>query len=197
MSTKEHFIKSPEELEALASQIYAQDDDSISHHIRLAVFYPLARKETFDQCRDPDSQFSRDPAGNRCGRTDHEYLDVTSLGRSWRQHWKSLPTKISSVTFDMTLPDPDESVPQVRWMFVDSRSEDLKFYMQPQATQLLVETLVLAMHVRSKGSVKMELVCDGKGEEALFKVLRSFIEALETGGRSHRERSLKERSRDP
>lgn len=195
MSIKEHFVNTPEELEALGTQIDGEEDKSITHYIRLAIFYPLAHKDMLDRCRDPDSRYSRDPAGNRCGLTDHEYLDITPLGKAWRQYWKVLPTKISHIAFDMTLPIPDEGVEQVRWDNKHVETAGIKMFVPQHGVKLVIDTLVLEMHMRSKGKVKMDLTWEPRADKPVVGMIQSYIEALATNGKSHQEKSLKERSR--
>lgn len=189
MPTKDHSIDSPTQLQRLASE-----DPSIEHALNIILFAPLAHSEVLQQCRDYNSRYAKNSEGQRCGLTDYEYLNIDTLAKAWRDNWKTLPvTSISRVTFDLTLPEPDEGVEQVRWEY-GSRTR-VKIHPPERETTSLVNTLLLEMHMRSRGRVKMDVVSSGEGVQARMGMITSYIEALETQGRSSTERSLRERSR--
>lgn len=186
MPSKGHFIDSPGQLQRLA-----EEDQTIEHRVHISLLAPLAHEEVLTQCRDPDSRYIRTPEGKRGGMTNHEYLNIEPLAKAWRQSWRAVPTTIHKVTFDLSLPLPDDGVEQVRWDHLEGTA--LQVHATEQATRNLVNTLVLEMHMRSHGRVKMDVMCKGQGHPA-FGMVRSYIEALETGGRSSREKSLRERT---
>ncbi|KAK4507387.1 hypothetical protein PRZ48_001122 [Zasmidium cellare] len=185
MPTKGHFISSPAQLQRLATE-----DPSIDHNVTITIFAPLAHEHVLADCRNPDSRYAKTPEGQRCGMTDFEYLDISSLAQAWRDNWKTVPTFITKVTFDLTLPEPDDGVERVRWEH--GYRSGLKIHPPERETVSLVNTMVLGMNMRSQGRVKMEAV--GKDAQGLGTI-RSYIEALETQGRSSREKTLAERTR--
>lgn len=183
MTTKEHITNSPDELETFIAQL-AAEYESTKHHLRVVVFAPLAHEDGLAQCRDPK------------GDKSWEYLIITPLSRAWRQQWKNLSTtKISHVTFDLTVPEPDDGVEGVEF-YSSEEYAGIKLHIPQMGTQTLIDTMALEMHMRSKGSVKMDAVWDGrKGPNPAFDTIKDFIEALETGGESSRRKEKKVKTR--
>lgn len=188
--SKEHFIQSPDQLQRLA-----EEDQSVKHHIHISIFAPIAHKEVLEQCRYPDSRYSRNSTGEPCDLMEDEYLNIDPLGKAWRQNWKAVPTTISQVTFDLTLPVANDGVKQVRSAHPDGTPTP-RFHPTEYGTQRLINTLVLEMHMRSRGRVKMDLSGEGDGQPE-FWLIRNHIEALEAGGMWSRGKSLQDRIRPP
>lgn len=144
-----HLVRSPSELATLATSQH------IPSHIRLALLQPLGDPDVLASCRDPDSRYSRDPAGNRCGLTDYEYLDIRKLSKAWREVWSTFPPSIDRVTFELSLPSPSEGSERLCWDTAITSGGGVGVIQGH--VQRLVLTLSTVMAIRSRKSVRFDV----------------------------------------
>jgi hypothetical protein len=124
-------IASPAELESYIFQLQQQAPPN--PHISICLFQPLSDPSILSQCRDPSKRpdmtehgrLIRFKSGKTYRQSAHEFLDLTALGKAWREIWKKLPLdSLEKITFDLNLPlipvDPEveKKYPQMdkdRW----------------------------------------------------------------------------------
>lgn len=79
-------ITTPSALALLAAEITSSKSQQ-TQQIQLVLLEALKQASTFTTSRAPDTRYSRGPDGSRKGVTNNEYLDITALGKAWRQEW--------------------------------------------------------------------------------------------------------------
>ncbi len=99
-----HFTD-PSNTPAALEQMKADNEEI---QLELSLLQPLSNPPVLSACRDPESRYARDPAGNKCGLTNNEYLNLGTLSKSWRQQLvpfiRQIQNPLTLVTFDAALP---------------------------------------------------------------------------------------------
>ncbi|KAK4892148.1 hypothetical protein LTR27_009332 [Elasticomyces elasticus] len=103
MASKHSFAR-PKELSEFVR--HAEDVELVPAHIKLQLFHALMDEILLAESRNPESKFMRDENGPRYDwPSENEYLDLTAVGKAWREAMLSVPTNlVGHVTFDQTLP---------------------------------------------------------------------------------------------
>lgn len=154
-STDPRVLASPEELAILAQD---QQGTSVALHVKLLLLQPLSNAQVLQASRNPGSKFIRDAAGNKCGPSNDEYLDLSYLGKSWRTVWLDFlrNTTPASIAFDGALPVArseagDEQ--KIRWDIDPHESGGI--YVMQRDFQILAITLATEARMCLKGDIKL------------------------------------------
>lgn len=183
----EYRIASPAELNTLSTQLNNNQASCRKSHIRLFILHPLAQKSILDQSRDYDSRYARNEHGERCGLTDNEYTDISSLSKAWRAAWATFPLfDIERVIFDI-----DTTSGEVEWSGYQTITEDkVTVHVNTQQLITLVNTMALVLHQRTmnEGGIVMQLEGNGPPDRRVRETLGGYLEALRTQGKSWEEK---------
>lgn len=100
-----HIFSHPNQLSEFARHVQ-QDAEPAPVHIKLELLHALEDDVLLAESRNPASKFMRDGNGPRYDcPSEQEYLNITALGKMWREAMRSVPPKlVESITFDQTLP---------------------------------------------------------------------------------------------
>lgn len=181
----------PSALTTLTNQSIEQSQSaSQNQHVELVLLQPLAKAEMLAASRNPASRYMRDGDGNRMGLTNSEYLNLTRLGKAWRQEWANFPLEsISQVTFIAALPQgQDNTGPHGNIFWPGTTPSRGGIAVTQHDFKNLAITLATAAKMRCRHELRFDVTYDVASEHAgVFRLLQHHLEVLSAWRRSEEE----------
>ncbi|KAH8696167.1 hypothetical protein BGW36DRAFT_380378 [Talaromyces proteolyticus] len=134
---------------------------SQTQQVKLVLLQPLANVDILEACRDLGSRQIRNSNGLLCPISNHEYLDIQSLSKAWRQAFTKIPP-IPRLIFDLVLPKEDEKskglFQRIYWDTAMPQEDSIG--VRARNVMSLAITIATEMRMRSNVDVSFEVIYD-------------------------------------
>lgn len=160
-------------------------------NVVIDLLHPLSDPSILQACRDPESRYARDPAGNKCCETNNEYLNLRKFGKVWRSEWKTFietsKESLASITFNAKLPQYQDESGALRQLFWESQDgfdeaigKGVALAVVTQDFTNLVITLSTETRMLSGGGIKLSIAEDSMKAwpEDHQKRVKRYLETL-------------------